>query len=102
MGRALSRTRIILCQMAELDSHDAREQALLARRDAWYATLGPAEKMRLADELSETARAMALVGLRLRYPSASDAELAKRLFARCYGRDLSLRMIAWDPEVHGW
>jgi hypothetical protein len=85
------------------DSMDReREEALELRRRTWQAGLSASEKARLSSQLGEAVRRLAWAGLRAVYPAADDEELNKRLFARCHGRALSIRMLAWDPEVHGW
>ncbi len=44
-------------------------------RKAAIRAMSPAERLRQAIDLSETTRALALTGLRARYPSRTDLEL---------------------------
>jgi len=50
--------------------------------------MAPPERMRIAFEMSEAARRMALAGLRSRNPDLSEEELVGRLVALCHGIEL--------------
>lgn len=52
------------------------------------AGMTPTERMRIAFQLSEGTRRMALAGLRHRNPGLSDEELVGRLVGLCYGVEL--------------
>lgn len=53
-------------------------------------------------ELIETTRALALSGLRSRYPQASEDELKKRLAALVFDRETVIQVYGWDPEIEGY
>jgi len=53
-------------------------------------------------ELIETTRALALAGLRTRYPQASEDELKKRLAALVFDRETVIQVYGWDPEIEGY
>jgi hypothetical protein len=56
------------------------------------------EKATLVTQLSQTADAMALAGIRAAYPSASPRECFLRLAVRRLGRELAVRVY---PEIAG-
>ena len=49
-----------------------------------------------------TGRDLAMAGLKLRYPKASETELRRRLAAQVLDRDIVMRVYGWDPEVEGY
>jgi len=53
-------------------------------------------------EAIETARSLAVVGLKSRYPHASEEELKKRLAALVFDRQTVIKVYDWDPEVEGY
>lgn len=61
----------------------------------------PRDKVRMVMALNRSVEAMALAGLRLRYPDASERELRLRFAARRYGRELVLKAFGWDPGEPG-
>ena len=50
----------------------------------------------------ETTRALAMAGLRERYPNASEEELKKRLAALVLDRETVIEVYDWDPAVEGY
>jgi len=56
------------------------------------------EKWRMVAELNAAVRAMALAGLRQRYPHASEAELRRRLAGLLLGEELAERAYGPAPE----
>jgi hypothetical protein len=62
----------------------------------------PAKKLRQISAITYAARAFALDGLRRRYPSASPAELHKRLAARVLGPEVALTVYGWDVRREGY
>jgi hypothetical protein len=50
----------------------------------------------------ETTRALAMAGLRGRYPNASEEELKKRLAALVLDRETVIEVYGWDPAVEGY
>jgi hypothetical protein len=80
------------------DTEVAAEQFLIER-------LRALPSWRKADMTSVSTRAacdLAMVGLRLRHPAASAAELRKRFAALTLGREAAIRLFGWDPERQGW
>jgi hypothetical protein len=59
--------------------------------EAWRR-LSPAERLHLANEASRAATAMALAGIRHRYPNASERECFLRLAAIRLGVDTARRL----------
>ena len=58
---------------------------------AWRA-MAPADIARLVNELSSMTRALAMAGLRERYPDAPEPELVARLAEITLGRELAIRV----------
>ena len=54
-----------------------------------YHEMGPAGRLRRAVELSDTARSLALVGLRQRYPDQTEDQLRARLVTERLGNELA-------------
>ena len=52
----------------------------------------PTRKMEMLAQLNASARTLALMGLRSRYPQASEAELRRRLADLLLGEELALRV----------
>jgi hypothetical protein len=74
--------------MASPDTDDlAREAQVAAVR-----RLGPAERLRLAAEMSEDARRISIEGERRRHPELSEAEARRAVHRRLWGADLAARV----------
>ena len=58
---------------------DDTSLAVVRVMDSLYARMTPAEKLRRVTELTRTADAFALAGLRRRHPEESDEMLQRRL-----------------------
>ncbi len=67
-----------------------------------YRRLEVHEKVAIMMDLARLADDAALVGIRERYPQASQREQRLRLAALKYGRDLMVSAFGWDPLVEGW
>jgi len=52
----------------------------------------PARKMEMLAQLNASARTLALMGLRSRYPQASEAELRRRLADLLLGEELARKL----------
>ena len=63
---------------------DSTPDALAVQREVWRR-MGSAVRIRVAMEMSEEARRIALAGERAREPSLSDAELQWRRLRSLYG-----------------
>jgi len=74
------------------------EQFLIERLRA----LPPWRKLEQVSQMTETLRQLSLMGLQMRYPSASPEELHRRLAALWLGRKWSRRLYGWDPEIEGY
>ena len=59
------------------------------------------EKLELASALIRTTRRLAHVGLRERWPNATEQELQLRAAAPHLGRELMIRVFGWDPDARG-
>jgi hypothetical protein len=68
---------------------------------AGWRRMTPAEKFRLVNELTSTARKLSLAGIRSRHPGASERELRLRLASFWLDRETMVRLFDWDPEIHG-
>lgn len=55
-------------------------------------------KLEMMEDLNRTARQLALVGLRRRFPEASPTELQRRLAAMLLGEELAARVYGPIPE----
>ena len=81
--------------MAHSDTHleaEAVQLRLLRAAPVW-------RKVALWAQLNATARALALSGLRGRYPRASEAELRRRLADLLLGAELATRVYGPLPEA---
>jgi hypothetical protein len=61
-----------------------------------------AKKIDQVFELIETVRRFGMIGLRSRYPEASEDELKKRMAALVFDRETVLEVYGWDPRVEGY
>ena len=59
-------------------------------------SMTPAERLRVAAELTASALALTLAGLRMRHPTASEAELRMRAGVQRYGRECLARFYGED------
>lgn len=64
--------------------------------------LPPWRKAEMLSAATRAAYGLAMVGLRQRYPQGSESELRRRYAALVLGRDTSIALWGWDPEVEGW
>ncbi len=62
-----------------------------------YRAMSPADKLRIFRQLSQTAQALALAGLRRRHPEASPRELQLRLAAMRLDKETLHTVFGW-PE----
>lgn len=58
-------------------------------------------RLLLTFEAIEAARALALAGLRARFPEASEREIRLRLAAQTIDRATMIKAFGWDPLEHG-
>ena len=64
-----------------------------------YRRMSPARKLELVSDAIETARSLALAGLRQRYPQAGSEELKRRLFGLWLGEDLAAQVYGPVPPA---
>jgi len=64
--------------------------------------LSPAQKLRLAFELTDTMRALILADIKHRNPYAGDAEIRRRFIARVLPRQDVIRVFGFDPKTEGY
>ena len=76
------------------DTEPAQQEAYFER----LRLLSPEQRLRIVTRLNRGVRRMALAGLRLRHPGASEEDLRLRLFVRLHGRVLAQRVFASVPE----
>ncbi|HEX5011834.1 MAG TPA: hypothetical protein VFY71_15685 [Planctomycetota bacterium] len=69
---------------------------------ARWRAMEPWEKIALVSDLQRAGDNAAIVGILLRHPAATTAEVRLRLAALKYGRNFMTRYFDWDPDVHGW
>lgn len=53
-------------------------------------------------ELYRDSQRLAEIGVRMRYPGATDREVMLRLASLRNGRDVMIEAFGWDPEIEGW
>lgn len=52
--------------------------------------------------LTRGTRELAALGVRSRYPDASEREVQLRVAARCYDRESMICAYGWDPQEKGY
>ncbi|HBE80842.1 MAG TPA: hypothetical protein DDW65_24105 [Firmicutes bacterium] len=67
-----------------------------------FRKMSPSQRFKMAIEMSEAIRDLAKTGILKRHPGISDEELRKRLGALLLGRELSIKVNDWDPELEGY
>lgn len=67
-----------------------------------YRRMTPAERLRVACELSVACRELARAGIRSRHPGAPEAEIRLRLAALTLDRETMIRLFDWDPRQRGY
>lgn len=77
------------------DTDPAAERVQLAI----YRDMTPARKLQLVLEAISLSRDLALAGLRTRYPTASPAELRRRLYGLELGEELAVQV--YGPPTEG-
>ena len=81
-----------------LDTDEETDRYLFER----LRTLPPWRKAAMVTAAAGAAFELAMAGLRLRYPAASEDELRKRYAALVHGREVAVALFGWDPEREGW
>ena len=80
---------------AQAASLDTSREAERVQFKKWRA-MSPGQRLSLAVSMSQSVRALALAGVRQRYPDASAREQLLRLAVTIHGRDLAT---AAYPEI---
>ena len=70
------------------DTHPKME----ALQIQFWRVASPTRKMHMLAQLNASARTLALMGLRTRYPQASEAELRRRLAGLLLGEELARKV----------
>lgn len=65
-----------------------------------FARMTPTERLALCARACRDLRHLTIAGLRLRFPTASEEELARRAGALALGRELTLRV--FGPDAEAW
>jgi hypothetical protein len=60
------------------------------------------EKLAMVWEMNRFAPQIAAIGVRMRYPEASDREVFLRRAALHFSREDMIQVYQWDPEEHGY
>jgi len=71
-----------------------------ALRTELLRTASPARKLEMLADLNAAARDLAMTGLRLRHPHASEAELRRRLADLVLGEGLARKVYGDPVDVH--
>lgn len=69
---------------------DTTPEAAAVQREI-LGRLSPAERLRIAFDLSDAVRNLAVAGLRKRNPGLTEEELARALIELCYGKAAQTR-----------
>jgi hypothetical protein len=77
---------------------DTSPEASTRQVEIWRS-MTHAEKARVVDKLNADVWRMAETGVRLRHPDATDREVFLRVAALRNGRELSIAVYGWDPEI---
>jgi hypothetical protein len=81
-----------------LDTDEDAEQVLIemARR------VPVSKKLDMVWSISDSVRDLARIGIRQRYPNATDEEMHCRLAALVFDRETVMTVYGWDPEIEGY
>ena len=79
------------------DTDPAIEAELFER----YRRMSAVEKLAHVGGLGRMAEQLALGGLKIRYPDATEEQNRLRLLSRRVDRATMIRLYGWDPEVEG-
>ncbi len=79
------------------DTDPALEERLFDR----YRRMSAEEKLEHIGALGRLVEEVALAGLRVKYPEATEEETRLRLVSRWIDRDTMIRLYGWDPEEKG-
>ena len=71
----------------EQDTSSAQQEAYYQR----LRKLTPVERLQIVSRLNRGVRRLAMIGLRMQHPGASEAEVRVRLVVRLYGRKFAER-----------
>jgi hypothetical protein len=59
-------------------------------------------KVAMIDSLTKACQEMAVAGIRMRHPNASEEEIKIRLAALWLEREIMIRIFHWDPALEGF
>jgi hypothetical protein len=60
------------------------------------------KRLQMVDHLHETLKLLILADLRRQNPTADEAEIQRRLVARCLNREDVIAAFGWDPKLAGY
>jgi hypothetical protein len=62
----------------------------------------PWRKAAMVNSLTIACQELAVAGIRLRHPNASEREIRMRLAALWIDREVMVRVFGWDPQFKGY
>jgi hypothetical protein len=77
--------------------HDTSPE-MIERQFAQLRAMSGVERLELARQLTLAVQQLASIGMRRRYPEATDEEIWLRLAAERLGRDVVLKVYGFDAE----
>ncbi len=77
------------------DTHPKMEALQI---ELWRAA-NPTRKMQMLAQLNQSARLLAMAGLRLQYPQASETELRRRLAGLLLGEEIARKVYGDLPDA---
>lgn len=81
-----------------IDTHPEIENIIIES----YRGMSAAEKFKIIDDLTRSAIALTMSGVRNQHPQADDRECRLRAAARWLDADLMLKAYGWDPREKGY
>jgi hypothetical protein len=64
-----------------------------------WREMTPSRKMRIVLESNRMCDELALAGIRLQYPAATEYEQRMHLASRRIDRELMIKALGWDPDL---
>ena len=89
---------MVTSEQAPSDTSKGSEQAylkLLREAPLW-------RKAAMVNSLTRACQELAVAGIRLRHPNASEREMRMRLAALWIDQELMIRVFGWDPQSEGY
>ena len=67
-----------------------------------WRSASPTRKMQMLAQLNQSARLLALAGLRSQYPQSSETELRRRLAGLLLGEEIACKVYEASMARHSW